>query len=507
MYRRCLYVAIAFLLLALFGALPALGDDVVEMTVYELPTCDSCALVKEQILAPILESYGERIKTTVVDISKPEGLGELEAIEARVGRANSPLPVIVIGEEMIASEDPFEVEDLLLALLESRLAPASTETVQTLTETGAAVATSTSEPTASAVQGPAIHVAYVEKDGCEHCARASVALGAVGTEFPDMQVSTFNNMKDAAIIEAMGKHLGLDGTRRLIAPSVYVGSDVLVNDEITSGNLRELVSRYADGGAEPFWETLDVSSGTDSIVGRFRRMGPLAVVLAGLIDGINPCAFATIIFFVSYLAISRRERGALLAVGLAFTAGVFIAYLLVGLGAMRLLQWASTMRTVGLVLYGLMAASCFVLAGISVHDYLLARRGRLGDMRLNLPEQLRERIHLRIRSSRRAFVGTAFVSGMFISILELACTGQVYLPTISFVVGIPEMRVSAVLYLLLYNVFFIVPLLVVLLLTAYGVSAKRFQSWFERNAAMTKLMMAVLFLLLGLLLLSQVLSL
>jgi cytochrome c biogenesis protein CcdA len=236
-------------------------------------------------------------------------------------------------------------------------------------------------------------------------------------------------------------------------------------------------------------------------------MGPLAVVLAGLIDGINPCAFATIIFFVSYLAISRRGRSALLMVGLAFTLGVFVAYLMVGLGAMRLLQWANTMRVLGLVLYGLMAASCFVLAGVSVHDYGLARQGRLEDMRLNLPERLRERIHVRIRTSRRAFIGTAFVTGMIISVLELACTGQVYLPTISFVVGIPEMRVSAVLYLLLYNVFFVVPLLVVLLLAAYGVSAKRFQGWFERNAATSKLLMAVLFLLLGVLLFSQLLSL
>jgi cytochrome c biogenesis protein CcdA len=236
-------------------------------------------------------------------------------------------------------------------------------------------------------------------------------------------------------------------------------------------------------------------------------MGPLAVVLAGLIDGINPCAFATIIFFVSYLAISRRERGALLAVGLAFTLGVFVAYLLVGLGAMQLLRWANTIQLLGSILYGLMAASCFVLAGISLHDYSLARRGRLSDMRLNLPQQLRERIHARIRTSRRAFIGTAFVSGLFISILELACTGQVYLPTISFVVGIPEMRVSAVVYLLLYNLFFIVPLLVVLVLAAYGVSARRFQAWFEQNAATSKLLMTILFLLLGLLLVSQVLSL
>jgi hypothetical protein len=229
--------------------------------------------------------------------------------------------------------------------------------------------------------------------------------------------------------------------------------------------------------------------------------------LAGLIDGINPCAFATILFFISYLAMTRRPRRELLVVGLSFAGGVFVTYLAVGLGAMSLLRLASAISVVGTVLYGLMAASCFVLAGLSIHDYLLARRGQLRDMRLNLPETLRDRIKGRIRAASGAFVGAAFVSGLIVSVLELACTGQVYLPTISFVVGIPEMRASAVLYLVLYNLFFILPLLAILVLAVYGISAARFQAWFEQNAARTKLIMAVLFVILGGLLTSQLLAL
>jgi len=90
--------------------------------------------------------------------------------------------------------------------------------------------------------------------------------------------------------------------------------------------------------------------------------------------------------------------------------------------------------------------------------------------------------------------------------MELACTGQVYLPTISFVVGLPGMRARAVLYLLAYNIMFVVPLLAVLLLTVYGISAARFQDWFVKHAALSKLIMVALFLLLGGLLLVQLLS-
>ena len=505
--RRLVPLGLTILLTAVIGCLPILADEnVVEMTVYFSPICDSCHLVREQILTPLLESYGERVKATYVDVSQAEGLSELEAVEARFGRTNSPLPVILVGDQFIASDDPFEVKDALVAYLQAHLATDGTPT--TVESVPAELTVTSPAPTNPA--GPTsvgrIHVAYVEKDGCDHCARAAVVLEALKSEFPGLVVTTFNNTEDADLIEAMGAHLGLPQGRRLIAPSIYVGTDSLVDTEVTSGNLRELLTRYAHGGAEPFWEGLDVSGGRASILRRFQTMGPLAVIAAAFIDGINPCAFATILFFVSYLAISKRSRGALLAVGLAFTGGVFVAYLAVGLGAMQLLQWASTVRVVSRVLYGLMAASCLALAGISVHDYRLAREGRLHEMRLNLPDPLRERIRGRIRSKSGAFVGAAFVSGLFVSILELACTGQVYLPTISFVVGVPEMRASALLYLVLYNLVFVVPLLVVLVLATYGVSAKRFQDWFVRNAATSKLVMALLFLVLGLLLVSQVLT-
>lgn len=195
----------------------------------------------------------------------------------------------------------------------------------------------------------------------------------------------------------MGRSLGLPSERRLIAPSFYVGSEALVDGEITSASARRVLGRYAESGAPAIWEGLDTTAGRQSIIDRFQQMGPMAVVLAGLIDGINPCAFATIIFFASYLAISRRPRRDLILVGLAFALGVFVAYLTVGLGAMGLLAMVSSVRWLGLLLYGVMAAACFVLAIVSVYDSIQARRGRLHDMKLNLPDHMRDRIKGRIR--------------------------------------------------------------------------------------------------------------
>ena len=97
----------------------------------------------------------------------------------------------------------------------------------------------------------------------------------------------------------------------------------------------------------------------------------------------------------------------------------------------------------------------------------------------------------------RAFAPVAFVTGMAISIIELACTGQVYLPTILFVLGVPELQARAVLYLVLYNVMFILPLVVVFVLACLGTTSEQLSQFINRRAATVKLATAGLFVLLA----------
>jgi len=284
--------------------------------------------------------------------------------------------------------------------------------------------------------------------------------------------------------------------KRLTAPAVFVGNEALVGEEINARSLEALVEKYATTGAPPLWEEFDPAEAEQSIVERFKSLGVFTVAFAGLIDGLNPCAFATLIFFVSYLTISGRRGKEVLIVGAAFTLGVFLAYLAVGLGFHRVLGlFNSLLTTLGRWLYGLTVALCAVLAIISFLDFRKARRGEIGDMALNLPHGLRMRINAVIRRGRhsRAFVAGAFVTGIIVSFLELACTGQVYLPTIIFVMSVPAMRARAVSFLLLYNLLFITPLLVVFVLAWYGTGAKQLTGFLQRHAATVKLGMALLF--------------
>jgi cytochrome c biogenesis protein CcdA/glutaredoxin len=509
-------VVIPLLLLILSALAPALAlaDQPVQVMVYFSPKCDHCTLVRQEVLDPLSQAYGDKVAFTYVDITQKEGLSQLEAHEARLGQRSNDLPIVIIGDQLVTAYELPELEAQIRTLVDKELGQAAPGQ-QPKSSAGQNITPSAT----TAANGAAIHLAYVEKDGCDKCARAAALLEVMQAEYPSLVVTTFNDVGDAQLVEAMGDWLGLPEKERLVAPAVYVGHDALVGDQLTSANLRPLLGQYAASGAVAFWQVLDPNAGAGGILERFRAMGPWAVALVALIDGLNPCAFATIIFFVSYLALSQRPRRELLLVGLAFMLGVFVAYFSVGLGAMSLLRLANRVRILAKILYGVFAATCLVFAGLSLHDYTLARRGKLNDMTLRLPDQLRERIKRRIRkttsqgeqtigSSRglMAFVGLSFASGLFVSLVELACTGQVYLPTISFVVGIPQMRAKATLYLLLYNIIFVLPLLIVLLLAVYGISQARFQQFMSRNVARTKLITAILFVLLGILLLTQVLA-
>jgi cytochrome c biogenesis protein CcdA len=120
-------------------------------------------------------------------------------------------------------------------------------------------------------------------------------------------------------------------------------------------------------------------------------------------------------------------------------------------------------------------------------------------MLLKLPAPLRKRINATIRKGRSStnYIIGAFVAGILISFLELACTGQVYLPTIIFVSSIPELRLRAILYLIIYNLLFILPLVVIFILVYFGTTSKDLTQFLQKNASWVKLGMSIVFVALG----------
>jgi len=246
------------------------------------------------------------------------------------------------------------------------------------------------------------------------------------------------------------------------------------------------------------------------IFSRFKGFTPWVVAGAGFLDGLNPCAFATIVFMVNLLFVLGHSRQRVMEIGLTYTVAVFVTYLLLGLGIFQVWQTVATYRIISRIVYGAMACILLIFAFFSVRDAVTYKKERKETgMTLGLPKGLRVKInqYLKESFSKRRLFAAAVVSGFAISILEAGCTGQVYLPTIMYIAReAASYRLKAFGYLAFYNAFFIIPLVTVFLSVFFGSQSKALVEFGRRNILFSKIALAGLFVVLSILLLESALS-
>jgi len=470
------------------------SDPMVHMYFFYNRLCGECIVVDEEVLAPLKEAYGSQLVVERRDVEgSTDNYNLLRGLERHYGVTHAKMPVIFIGQYALTGKQ--EARENLPALVEMYLDKDGVALPEvTLTPTPEATA-------AADAEAPPIHLAYFYQPGCQECDRVQLALNYLQDQYPQLTVCALDVREQATLSEWLGERAGVPVGKRLTAPAVFVGDDALVGEELHTSSLEALLARYAESGAGPICEGWEAASDetASGIVERFRSFGLLTILGAGLVDGLNPCAFATLVFFVSYLTFAGRRGREVLAAGGAFTLGVFLTYLGVGIGLLKFLAALPFLSAISRWVYGLTAVLCLFLAAGSLYDWQRARRDRPDEMRMKLPTRLRRWINRAVRegAGMRAFVPVTLVTGVVVSVIELACTGQVYLPTILFVLGVPELRLQAGLYLLFYNLMFILPLVVVFVLAYFGTTSQQLGLFIHRHAATVKLATAGLFVLLA----------
>lgn len=255
-----------------------------------------------------------------------------------------------------------------------------------------------------------------------------------------------------------------------------------------------------------------------SLVDYFKHLAPLAVIIAGLQDGFNPCAFTVIVFFISFLAFQGYRRKELFLIGAVFIFAVFFTYVLIGLGIFNFLYgirnfWRLT-RAINLVV----GASSIGLGLFSLYDFFKFRRtADTNGLTLQLPQAIKNRIHALIgfyyrkdKNQKDALkprmyrlILSALITGFLVCLLEAVCTGQAYLPTLVFIFKNTSLKLHALSYILLYNTMFVIPLIIVFVLSLAGFSSPDFARFTKRRLGLIKILMAILFFTLGILLIRR----
>lgn len=289
-------------------------------------------------------------------------------------------------------------------------------------------------------------------------------------------------------------------------PTMFIAGQILVGYDKIKSDINRVIMTALTKETRQGQEMLP---GID-LVGRFLSFGALAVAFAGLIDGVNPCAFTVIVFFISYLAIQGYRKREMVIIGLFFILAVLCTYILIGLGIFRSLYALSRFYFVTRSLYFFIAWFSIILGVLALYDlWLYIRNKKTEGMILQLPQVIKNRIHNiigeRYRKTKDATIGGtskvpiarlsigAFFTGFLISLLEAVCTGQLYLPTITFVLKEPQLRLRALGYLFLYNSMFIMPLLIVFLCALFGATSVEFSRFLKRHMFFVKLLMALVF--------------
>lgn len=357
---------------------------------------------------------------------------------------------------------------------------------------------------------PPIHVFFFDSPGCPTCAGAEKFVEEQIKPDPQVVLHTVDvHVPDGVeLAEALVTVAGVGPDILPVAPGVLIGTDYVDKNSWSGDAILQALEKARSTGTPDYTERAERIRGhaRQALSSKFRRWGFLTVVGAGLLDGINPCAFATLVFFLSYLSFAGGGRRSMLVVGLLYAAGVYLAYFAFGLGLLHALMSLQGFPLVRSVLYGIIGVACGVFAGISVYDYRQLRRGNTAAVKLQLPTALKRQTHHAIRRGMRspALAVGAFVAGGLVSMLEFACTGQVYVPTLIYLSSLSETRGTAMAWLALYCALFTTPLLILLGVALSGVSSKRLAQAAEQQASRTKLLMALFFVLCAAFFLSRV---
>lgn len=256
----------------------------------------------------------------------------------------------------------------------------------------------------------------------------------------------------------------------------------------------------------------DVAGGKEKFVSRFLNFSSLAVLGAGLVDGINPCAFTVMVFFISFLSFAGYGKKDMLIVGGLFILTLYITYLLIGAGLFKALRSLEIFSYFSHIFYRLISGFAFVIGLLNLYDFWVYQKTKnIDKIVLKLPALIRRRIQGVIREGMIkkedkdkplfALIIASITCGFLVSILELFCTGQLYLPTIAYILKVPDLKIKAVGYLLFYNLMFIIPLLAVFILAFLGLTSSHFEKLTRKHLSAVKLVTAVLFFGLGIALL------
>ncbi|MEK9175759.1 MAG: cytochrome c biogenesis protein CcdA [Patescibacteria group bacterium] len=207
---------------------------------------------------------------------------------------------------------------------------------------------------------------------------------------------------------------------------------------------------------------------TASLIWNFSNNGkwllPL-VLLSALLDSVHPCSFSILLITIAFLFGMQMTRKKILRIGGTYIIGIFIAYLLIGLGILQVLHLFNTPHFMGKL-----GATILIIFGVL---NLINRFFPRFPIKLKMPSVSHNTMSWLMD---KASIPSAFGLGLLVGICQFPCMGGPYL----MVIGLLRDQVTYFIgfsYLILYNLILALPLVVVLWIAADKTMVDKMQEW------------------------------
>ncbi len=215
------------------------------------------------------------------------------------------------------------------------------------------------------------------------------------------------------------------------------------------------------------------------------------VLSTGLLDSFNPCAISVILLFISVLFTIGKSRREILGFGLTYVASVFVTYFIIGLFYYQLLGLLTKLSTNNISGYMIFIAAILTIffGVLNIKEYFFPNLGPT----LRIPFKIRE---MASKLAFKADIFSAIILGVIIAASELPCSGSVYIGILTYL-KFKTTVISGMIYLGLYNLMFVSPLLIILGVASNKILTERFINWQERMGRKMHLLLAILMISLG----------
>jgi cytochrome c biogenesis protein CcdA len=191
---------------------------------------------------------------------------------------------------------------------------------------------------------------------------------------------------------------------------------------------------------------------------------PLLVV-AALVDSVNPCAFSVLLLTLAFLVSLGRTRRNIVAIGSFYISGVFLIYILIGLGLVQALAAFAVPHLIARI-----GAAVLIAVGfLNIVNELFPSF----PIKTKIPRAAHRTMAVLME---KASYQTAFVLGLFVGLSEFPCTGGPYLLILGLLANSGTFT-QGFGYLVLYNLIFVLPLVIILGVGSDRAVLERVQQW------------------------------